>query len=163
MDRQMCLLCKKDFSTLTNLKKHVNKQHSDNSEYRLSLQKKLNRDYSFSCSLCNKNFSHLPNLKQHLKVHETAQEILETTKKSQNTTKCALGTYSADKQNILKHYTDAHEITLQRREITFSTHEAFIKWKNEMEVETNSKFINDGKYILKMVNQIYEQNSSFRC
>lgn len=94
-------------------------------------------NYAFNCH-CGKNFNSKKNFYAHLrKVHDPTPTLAILTK-SQN---CALCRFSSDKSNMIKHLKTRHAIVMTEEKLMFPNKEDFLKWKNEKEKETSSKYI----------------------
>ncbi|CAG9765599.1 unnamed protein product [Ceutorhynchus assimilis] len=153
IDKLCCKYCKNEFGYLYNLRKHVNKFHSDDEDYLKTISKHSNSEFKFSCKMCHKNFNHKKNLKFHTKTHERQQdqvpeistgittEFNEPITGAITTAKCAMcQTECINNKAVLLHYAEAHDIVLKKKSFILPKLDEFYAWKRKFESDTNSRF-----------------------
>ncbi|GFQ70117.1 uncharacterized protein TNCT_193011 [Trichonephila clavata] len=148
----VCPVCLKTFTNKYNLKRHANKLHSSNIALIESL--KTNRSQSFNCEYCHLKFSSQKNLKHHLnKIHTSSNS------QTGNYT-CPLCYGKFEKQEIIFHFKNAHDIDMNHIELEFNSFNDYLAWKAEIENCTKSKFVSYGS---KHINTHGVKCYYFRC
>lgn len=122
-----CNECNKTFKTKTALIAHTTHKHEKPTETQ--------------CLICERVFSKRSNLLKHMnsKSHTIHQQ-----KNTPKSIKCPLScNFVADnKDKILKHYSEYHNITLEVKNLVFDNIEKFLEWKEKFEKDTGTHFVN---------------------
>lgn len=87
-----CQICEKKFRQKEPLRQHINKAHSEDSEF---------KSHPFGCSICSKKFAHSSGLSRHLLIHSGRRFPCEVCKKIFND------------QSALKRHLSIHKKQLQ--------------------------------------------------
>ncbi|KAL1516164.1 hypothetical protein ABEB36_000083 [Hypothenemus hampei] len=130
-------------------------KHPEERNYLKSFKDKKKKSYNFLCDQCPKQFIYLTNLKSHMKTHETGAVSKKHSKKEK---KCVLCDHICNNLDMLSHYEQNHNISIQNSNMVFSNIEDFYIWKDKYENETNSLFIKNCNTLRE--GYIYK---SFKC
>lgn len=130
LSKNKCLKCKEVFVSSYERFKHYKRCHSDINKLAFKRAKRIKRKNNKElCSKCGKSFRDLYNLQRHLsKMHES--EI-----------NCFFCDYRSFEKELNQHYKDSHGITMDVQNHLFKSEDEFVKWKQELESETYSKYI----------------------
>lgn len=90
--------------------------------------------YPYQCSECQKSFSHLRNLRSHQKTHNN--------EKKERLLMCNLCDYTNTlKSNLISHFEEYHNITIERQDLHFSNGLEFQNWKADCEKKNYSSYV----------------------
>lgn len=106
------------------------------------------RQYKHKCKECNKKFNRLRDLKYHEKKHHNSMSV--ATPFSSSSHQCSLCHFQAPKVDLLVHFKTEHDIEIKSEHMDFGTFEEFLEWKNNMEANSRSRFVQKtGKFSTK--------------
>lgn len=148
-ERKKCGGCHKSFSDISNLRRHIKKEHKSDPKL-MQFKYKAEHLYSFTCH-CGKNFSRKNLFTFHLKSHSAGENEVSHTQLQ----KCPLCHFSCSlEKNFFIHFKNIHDIDLMQENLEFDHFEEFENWKNNIESKTSSRFttlrsksLSSGKYI----------------
>lgn len=139
-----CVVCHINFSSISNLRKHVRKFHPEDVSKVVPLKYKrsLSEGSDFQCKICNKTFIHKKTLQRHVKVHGDAGISIDGTSSRRTKTneansskyskKCPLCPYyGLNRKDLLQHFKHFHQIELALKNLTFVSIEDFNQWKGK--------------------------------
>ncbi|XP_047112053.1 uncharacterized protein LOC124788816 [Schistocerca piceifrons] len=129
-----CEVCGNEYSYRKILKRHISTAHPQ----KLSEMMPPVTDKEPSCTyqryICDKDFTCKSSLKRHQQnIHGQPQ---------QQGFKCTMCAFETDSKKCwIDHFQSAHGLCVKPEALEFSSEEEFLKWKEEMECATHSKFI----------------------
>lgn len=131
-----CSECGKTYDYNKNLRKHVSEKHP----HKISdiAPKSGQKIFDFKCKSCDKQFNHFRNLKFHERNIHSAENV------SEDSFKCSLCEFRPKtKNNFFEHIKLEHSVSVKSQNIEFSSFEEFLKWKQNVEKETLSRYVKE--------------------
>ncbi|CAB0003545.1 unnamed protein product [Nesidiocoris tenuis] len=118
-----CKLCFKSFNHKSTLSRHKLLSHSPNPP-------------SFTCAHCNRRYKTKVSLRRHLASIEAGNHK----RKSSLKVNCALCPALCCKSEMVEHYENDHDKTIEKELIKFRSEDEFLRWKHRIENETTARF-----------------------
>lgn len=125
----------------------MKKFHPDSVEELAPMKYKNSKNFLFSCTICKSNYNDKNNFLHHQRKHQasTSESPLPKTntitKTRRTTTKCPMCSYSALRMQLHQHIEETHNIKINSIEKEFISQHEFKERKNNIELQTKSKFV----------------------
>lgn len=130
LEQLKCPECEKKLSNHFNLKRHFFKAHPGKSF------PEVQKVFKYSCDECSRNFNYV----HHFKAHMRTMHGKENTKMLK-LHKCFICSTEFEKKILFSHYETEHALEIHQQDLSFSSFNEFLLWKENFEKDTKSRYI----------------------